>query len=69
MAFLEKPESDNVLQVGKIFFFSLIGNYVGDRIVLRLPERPPTGRFSSQGLISNVSVTAHAARGRFRSRA
>jgi formate/nitrite transporter FocA (FNT family) len=36
MALLEKPESVNVLQVGKNFFFSLIGNYVGGGLVIGL---------------------------------
>ena len=36
MALLEKPESVNVLQVGKIFFFFLIGNYVGGGLVIGL---------------------------------
>jgi len=36
MAFLEKPESVNLLQVGKNFFFSLIGNYVGGGLVIGL---------------------------------
>ena len=62
MAFLEQPESVNVLQVGKNFLCfldrQLCGRRVSDRTVLRLPERPPTGRFSSQGLIPDVSITA-----------
>jgi formate/nitrite transporter FocA (FNT family) len=36
MALLEKPESVNVLQIGKNFFFSLIGNYVGGGLVIGL---------------------------------
>ena len=36
MALLEHPESVNVLQVGKNFFFSLIGNYVGGGLVIGL---------------------------------
>ena len=36
MAFLEQPGSVNVLQVGKNFFVSLIGNYVGGGLVIGL---------------------------------
>jgi formate/nitrite transporter FocA (FNT family) len=36
MALLEKPESVNLLQVGKNLFFSLIGNYVGGGLVIGL---------------------------------
>jgi formate/nitrite transporter len=36
MALLEQPGSVDVLQVGKNFFFSLIGNYVGGGLVIGL---------------------------------
>ena len=36
MALLEQPESVNVLQVGKNFLFSLVGNYVGGGLVIGL---------------------------------
>ena len=63
MALLEHPESVNVLQVGKIFFFSLIGNDVGGGLVIGLfyayLNDHRRERSLSQGLISEVSVTAH----------
>ena len=36
MALLEQPGSVDVLQIGKNFFFSLIGNYVGGGLVIGL---------------------------------
>jgi formate/nitrite transporter len=36
MALFEEPESVNVLQVGKNFLFSLLGNYVGGGLVIGL---------------------------------
>jgi formate/nitrite transporter len=36
MALFERPESVNVLQVGKNFLFSLVGNYVGGGLVIGL---------------------------------
>jgi formate/nitrite transporter len=36
MAFLEQPESVNLLQVNKNFLFSLLGNYVGGGLVIGL---------------------------------
>jgi formate/nitrite transporter FocA (FNT family) len=36
MAFLEQPESVNLLEVNKNFLFSLLGNYVGGGLVIGL---------------------------------
>lgn len=36
MALFERPESVSILQVGKNFFFSLLGNYVGGGLVIGL---------------------------------
>ena len=36
MALLEQPESVSVLQMGKNFLFSFIGNYVGGGLVVGL---------------------------------
>ena len=36
VALLEQPESVNVVQMGKNFLFSLVGNYVGGGLVIGL---------------------------------